>query len=92
LSYILPTPPAQIGYNEFVIGLIFAGGVAAVGVARHEVMAVVIVAHAMTGLLIAGVGMWSFGAMGIKVGESFRRAAGADAPGKLAESGRSERE
>jgi hypothetical protein len=46
----------------------------------------------MTGLLIAGVGMWSFGAMGIKVGESFRRAAGADAPGKLAESGRSERE
>jgi uncharacterized protein (TIRG00374 family) len=78
LSYILPTPPAQIGYNEFVIGLIFAGGVAATGVARHEVMAVVIVAHALTGLLIAGVGMWSFGAMGIRVGESFRRVAGTD--------------
>jgi len=81
LSYILPTPPAQIGYNEFVIGLIFAGGIAAAGVARHEVMAVVIVAHAMTGLLIAGVGMWSFGAMGIRVRESFRTVVGADAPG-----------
>jgi uncharacterized protein (TIRG00374 family) len=92
LSYILPTPPAQIGYNEFVIGLIFAGGVAAAGVARHEVMAVIIVAHAMTGLLIAGVGMWSFGAMGIRVRESFRRVAGADAPGERATSGRSELE
>jgi uncharacterized protein (TIRG00374 family) len=73
LSYILPTPPAQIGYNEFVIGLIFAGGVAVTGVARSDVMAVVIVAHAMTGLLIAAVGTWSFSAMGIRVGESFRR-------------------
>ncbi len=73
LSYILPTPPAQIGYNEFVIGLIFAGGVAAVGVAKHDVMAVVIVAHAMTGIIITGVGLLSFGAMGIKIGESFRK-------------------
>ena len=89
LSYILPTPPAQIGYNEFVIGLIFAGGVAAAGVARHEVMAVVIVAHALTGLLIAGVGMWSFGAMGIRVGESFRRLAGTDG-GAPARAGREE--
>jgi hypothetical protein len=46
----------------------------------------------MTGLLIAGVGMWSFGAMGIRVGESFRKVAGADAPGEMAESGRSEHE
>ena len=79
LSYILPTPPAQIGYNEFVIGLIFAGGLAAAAVARDEVMAVVLVAHAMTGLIIAGVGVWSFGAMGIRIGESFRRAAPAEA-------------
>jgi uncharacterized protein (TIRG00374 family) len=79
LSYILPTPPAQIGYNEFVIGLIFAGGVAAAGVARHDVMAVVIVAHALTGMLIALVGVWSFSAMGIRVSESFRRVASGDA-------------
>ncbi|MBN2565147.1 MAG: flippase-like domain-containing protein, partial [Candidatus Eisenbacteria bacterium] len=53
LSYILPTPPAQIGYNEFVIGLIFAGGLAAVHIPKGQVMAVVLVAHALTGLIIA---------------------------------------
>jgi len=72
LSYILPTPPAQIGYNELVIGLIFAGGIAVTGVDKGDVMAVVIVAHALTGLLIAAVGLLSFGAMGIRVGDSFR--------------------
>lgn len=87
LSYILPTPPAQIGYNEFVIGLIFAGGLAAAGVAKSEVMAVVIVAHAMTGLIIAAVGLLSFGAMGIKVGESFRRVSGTAAEAGGAEAG-----
>lgn len=80
LSYILPTPPAQIGYNELVIGLIFAGGLAGAMVSRGEVMAVVVVAHALTGLLITGVGLWSFWAMGIRVSESFRRAGG-DAEG-----------
>jgi uncharacterized protein (TIRG00374 family) len=79
LSYILPTPPAQIGYNEFVIGLIFAGGLAASSVPRDEVMAVIIVAHAMTGLIIAGTGVWSFGAMGIRMGESFKRVTGSGA-------------
>lgn len=74
LSYILPTPPAQIGYNELVIGLIFAGGLAGAAISRGEVMAVVIVAHALTGLIITGVGLWSFWAMGIRVSDSFRGA------------------
>jgi uncharacterized protein (TIRG00374 family) len=73
LSYILPTPPAQIGYNEFVIGLIFAGGLAVASIPRDEVMAVVLVAHALTGIIIAVVGLLSFSAMGIRVSESFRR-------------------
>lgn len=73
LSYILPTPPAQIGYNEFVIGLIFAAGL---GLARNEVSAVMILAHVVTGLIITGVGFWSFGAMSIRVGESFRQISG----------------
>lgn len=76
LSYILPTPPAQIGYNEFVIGLIFAGGLALASVPRDQVMAVIVVAHAMTGAIITLVGLWSFGAMGIRVGESFKRVSG----------------
>jgi len=73
LSYILPTPPAQIGYNEFVIGLIFAAGL---GLVRDEVSAVMILAHVLTGLIITAVGFWSFGAMSIRVGESFRRISG----------------
>lgn len=76
LSYILPTPPAQIGYNELVIGLIFAGGLAGAHIARGQVMAVVVVAHAITGLLITGVGLWGFWAMGIKVSDSFRATSG----------------
>lgn len=74
LSYILPTPPAQIGYNELVIGLIFAGGLAGAELARGEVMAVVVVAHAITGLLITVVGLWGFWSMGIRVTDSFRAA------------------
>ncbi|MFH1502978.1 MAG: lysylphosphatidylglycerol synthase transmembrane domain-containing protein [Candidatus Eisenbacteria bacterium] len=76
LSYILPTPPAQIGYNELVIGLIFAGGFVGAGLARDQVMAVVVVAHAITGLLITGVGLWGFWAMGIRVSDSFRAGGG----------------
>lgn len=82
LSYILPTPPAQIGYNELVIGLIFAGGLAGAAMPRGEVMAVVVVAHALTGLLITGVGLWSFWSMGIRVSESFRRTGGNLRPGE----------
>ncbi len=70
LSYIFPTPPAQIGYNEAIMGLIFAGGL---GMARAEVTAVMLVAHVLTGLLVTGVGLGSFAAMSIKVTESFRR-------------------
>jgi uncharacterized protein (TIRG00374 family) len=79
LSYILPTPPAQIGYNELVIGLIFAGGLAGAGVTRDQILAVVVVAHALTGALITFVGLGSFWSMGIRVSESFRRVAGSNA-------------
>jgi uncharacterized protein (TIRG00374 family) len=75
LSYILPTPPAQIGYNEFVIRLIFAGGIGVAAIPKAEVLAVIIVAHALTGLLITGVGVGSFAAMGIRISESFRATA-----------------
>jgi uncharacterized protein (TIRG00374 family) len=74
LSYILPTPPAQIGYNEFVIRLIFAGGIGVASIPKAEVMAVIIVAHALTGLIITGVGVGSFAAMGIRISESFHAA------------------
>ncbi len=70
LSYVFPTPPAQIGYNEAIMGLIFAGGM---GMGRAEVTAVMLGAHLLTGLLVTGVGLASFAAMSIRVTESFRR-------------------
>ncbi len=70
LSYIFPTPPAQIGYNEAIMGLIFAGGL---GMGRAEVTALMLVAHVLTGLLVTGVGLASFATMSIRVTESFRR-------------------
>lgn len=81
LSYILPTPPAQIGYNELVIGLIFAGGLTGAHVGRGDVLAVVIVAHAITGILITAVGLAAFWGMGVRVSESFQRMATGQALG-----------
>jgi len=69
VSYILPTPPAQIGHNEFLMGVIFADGL---GVDRTSAAALMLLAHALTGALITGVGLWSFGAMSIRVTDSFR--------------------
>ncbi|MCD4689896.1 flippase-like domain-containing protein [bacterium] len=70
LSYILPTPPAQIGYNEMIMGLIFAAGL---GMPRGEVMAVMLLAHPLTGVIITLVGLCSFSAMSIRLTDSFRQ-------------------
>jgi len=70
LSYILPTPPAQIGYNQMIMELIFAAGL---GMSRLDAMSVMLLAHPLTGILITVVGLWSFSSMSIRVTESFRR-------------------
>lgn len=72
VSYILPTPPAQIGHNEFLMVVIFADGFA---LGRTEVTALMILAHVLTGVLITALGLWSFGAMSIRVTDSFRHPA-----------------
>jgi uncharacterized protein (TIRG00374 family) len=78
LSYILPTPPAQIGHNEGVMVLIFAVGL---GLGRDEVSAVMILAHVLTGLIITAVGLWSFTGMSMRVTDSFRHVSRARAAG-----------
>ena len=71
LSYILPTPPGQIGSNQAVMLLIFGYGL---GFDPDVMVAVMVFAHLLTGAIITSVGLISFGAIGIGVGESFRRA------------------
>jgi uncharacterized protein (TIRG00374 family) len=71
LSYILPTPPGQIGSNQAVMLLIFGYGL---GFDPDVMVAVMVFAHVLTGAIITGVGLLSFGAIGIGVGESFTSA------------------
>lgn len=56
LSFILPTPPAQIGSNEVILLLIFSG---VFGVDKNLVSAATLVGHFLTGILIITVGLFS---------------------------------
>jgi hypothetical protein len=51
------------------MGAIFADGM---GFERTGVTVLMLLAHALTGVLITAVGLWSFWAMSIRVTDSFR--------------------
>ena len=69
LSYILPTPPAQIGSNELIMVIIFSVGL---GLNKEMVSAVMTFAHLLTGILIVIVGLISFSYIGVKIGDTFK--------------------
>ncbi|MBN2017877.1 MAG: flippase-like domain-containing protein [Candidatus Cloacimonetes bacterium] len=69
LSYILPTPPAQIGSNELIMVLIFSVGL---GLNKEMVSAVMTFAHLLTGILIVVVGLISFSYIGVNIADTFR--------------------
>jgi uncharacterized protein (TIRG00374 family) len=64
LAYILPTPPGQIGSNEVVGLLVFAG---IFGVSRSAVGAMFLFSHPWTAILMAASGCLCLSAMGISV-------------------------
>jgi uncharacterized protein (TIRG00374 family) len=64
LAYILPTPPGQIGSNEVVGLLVFAG---IFGVNRSTVGAMFLFSHPWTAILMAVSGCLCLSAMGISV-------------------------
>ena len=64
ISFILPTPPAQIGSNEMLFFLIFS---ALFGAERNAVSSAVIVAHALTALIILGLGFFSMSCLGMRL-------------------------
>ncbi len=57
LSYILPQPPAQLGSNEVIMVLIFAGGF---GMNKEMVSAVMVFSHLLTAGLLSAVGIFAF--------------------------------
>jgi len=66
LTYILPTPPAQIGSNEFMWVVIFSF---ALGVNNNLTGAAVATVHILTTIIIFSIGAISLSSIGIKLTE-----------------------
>jgi len=66
LTYILPTPPAQIGSNEFMWIIIFSF---ALGLNRNLTGAAVATVHILTTIVIFTIGAISLSSIGIKFSE-----------------------
>lgn len=69
LTYIFPTPPAQIGSNEFMWVIIFSF---ALGIDKNLTGAAVAIAHILTGLIIFIFGTLSLSAIGMKISDAFQ--------------------
>ncbi len=69
LTYILPTPPAQIGSNEFMRVIIFSF---ALGVGKNLTGATVATVHILTTIVIFVTGALSLSAIGMKFTDAFR--------------------
>jgi uncharacterized protein (TIRG00374 family) len=69
LSFILPSPPGQVGSNELIGLLIFSG---VFGVSRASVAGMFLFSHPWTGILMACSGLACLSAMGLNLGSSLR--------------------
>jgi uncharacterized protein (TIRG00374 family) len=67
LFYILPTPPGQVGSNE-VVGLLIFTGLLSIPVGK--VIAMIVLFHTWSGLLMCVMGMGSLSALGISLGHA----------------------
>jgi len=68
-SFILPSPPGQLGSNEIIGFLIFSG---AFGISRSGVGAMFLFAHPFTGILMTCSGLACLSAMGLKLRNTLR--------------------
>ncbi len=68
LTYILPTPPAQIGSNQFMWLLIFGF---ALGIDKNLAGAVITFSHLITGIIIFAIGYLSFISLKINYKDMF---------------------
>lgn len=73
LAFILPTPPGQVGSNELVGLLLFAG---VLGMDKTGVGAMFLFSHPWTALLMTVSGLACLSAMGVSLGRALRLAGG----------------
>ncbi len=71
LSFILPSPPGQVGSNELIGLLIFSG---TFGVSRSGVTAMFLFSHPLTAILMTCIGMACLSAMGLTMRSTLRLA------------------
>lgn len=69
LSFILPSPPGQVGSNELIGLLIFSGSF---GISRTGVGAMFLFSHPWTGLLMTGVGLACLSSMSLSLRSTLR--------------------
>jgi uncharacterized protein (TIRG00374 family) len=69
LSFILPSPPGQVGSNELIGLLIFSG---VFRVSRTGVGAMFLFSHPFTGMLMAATGLLSLSAMSLSLRSTLR--------------------
>lgn len=69
LSFILPSPPGQVGSNELIGLLIFSG---VLHVSRTGVGAMFAFSHPFTGILMSCTGLACLSAMGLTLGSTLR--------------------
>jgi uncharacterized protein (TIRG00374 family) len=69
LSFVLPSPPGQVGSNELIGLLIFSGSF---GVSRSGVAAMFLFSHPWTGLIMTCTGLISLSAMGLTIRSTLR--------------------
>ena len=69
LFYILPNPPGQVGSNEVVALLIFSG---ILHIPPESVIAMVVLFHPWSGLLMCGMGMGCLSALGVSLSSTVK--------------------
>jgi uncharacterized protein (TIRG00374 family) len=73
LSFVLPSPPGQVGSNELIGLLIFSGSF---GISRSAVGAMFLFSHPWTAFLMTCAGLACLSAMGLKMRSTLRLAQG----------------
>ena len=69
LTFVLPTPPAHVGFTEFAGLLVFSG---LLGVNRSGVAAMTLFSHPFDGLLLCGSALLGLGRLGLSLRSSLR--------------------